>query len=382
MKCIICNSEIESDDNFCHHCGHWTAKGYTYFNKNEDHLKLLEGNAIKSENKMIALFVLISLLIILFTAISIIRGNEILKPFVYIKKKIFNYKYGYPTSVIKTDNQYHKVNISNLEEANTYIKDDLSTQTWQCKDNIDIYHIEEELKQKYKIKSISFCDMNIEEVKKIKNTMDKVWTLFPNTIGYLDTISITNANTKNEYIAYFQPIYQFINTTEDIDKYNKVNKTQILLNSYYYLNNKVLSKNVNEIIKKDFYVKDVNWESLIAHEMGHYITFVSLLKLNNIDSITLVTKENENKIKELITVINSHTYAKEILEQALNNYNKYNHQNLSSEELISNISNYATTSPDETIAEAIHDYYLHTNNANSYSLEIIKILKERLGEKS
>ena len=221
MKCIYCNSEIETDDNFCHHCGHWTAKGYTYFNQNEEHLKLLEGNATKTENKMTTLFTLISLLVILFTSISIIRENEILKPFIYIKKKAFSYKYGYSTSVIKTDNQYHKVSINNIDDAYRYIEKDISNQTWQCTDNIDIYHIEEELKQKYNIKSISFCDMETEEVTKIKNTLDKIWTLFPNTIGYLNTISISNTNTKNEYIACFQPVYQFINNNEDINKYQK-----------------------------------------------------------------------------------------------------------------------------------------------------------------
>ena len=380
MKCIICNSEIENDDNFCHQCGHWTAKGYTYFNQNEKHVKLLEGSATKTENKMITLFVLISILVILVTLISFIRGNEVLKPFIYIKKQAFNYKYGYSTSVIKTDNQYHKINISNLEVANNYIEKDLSTQNWQCRDNIDIYHIEEELKQKYEIKSISFCDIETEETQKIKNVIDKMWILFPNTIGYLDTISITNANSKDEYVAYFQPIYQFINRNEDINKYNKVNKTQILLNSYYFLNNKLLSNTVNEVIEENFYVKDTTWESLIAHEMGHYITFVSLLKQNNIDSITLVTKENENKINELISLINSHTYSQKIVEQALANYNKINNQNVSLETLTNSISKYASTSPDEAIAEAVHDYYLHGNNANTYSLEIIKILKERLGE--
>ena len=30
MKCIHCEAEIESDDNFCWKCGEWTSKGYTF----------------------------------------------------------------------------------------------------------------------------------------------------------------------------------------------------------------------------------------------------------------------------------------------------------------------------------------------------------------
>ena len=51
MKCMKCNREIEKDDNFCHHCGHWTPRGYTYFNDNKKNQELLNGNGRKLENK-------------------------------------------------------------------------------------------------------------------------------------------------------------------------------------------------------------------------------------------------------------------------------------------------------------------------------------------
>ena len=66
-----------------------------------------------------------------------------------------------------------------------------------------------------------------------------MYNLFPNISGALTNISITNASTNKEYIARFQPMFQFVNANEDITKYNKVNKTQILLNSYYFLNEEV-----------------------------------------------------------------------------------------------------------------------------------------------
>ena len=50
-----------------------------------------------------------------------------------------------------------------------------------------------------------------------------------------------------------------------------------------------------------------------------------------------------------------------------------------------NISKYANVKNknndiifDETIAEAIHDYYIHGNSAQKESLEIVKIIRERL----
>ena len=380
MKCFVCNSEIESDDNFCHHCGHWTARGYAYFNQDEEHLKLLNGKVNSSREKIVTLFVLISLLVILFVGISIFRGTAILKPFVYIKKQILNSKYGYSTSVIITDRQYQRLDINDLNDAYGIIESDILSQVWQCRDDLDVYHIEEDLKKKYNIKSISFCDMNIVEVNKIRGVLERMFSLFPGVIGYLDTISITNANVKDDYIAYYQPIYQFVNRNENIKLYNKVNKSQMLLNSYYYLNDDMLSKNISDVIGNNFYVKDANWESIVAHEFGHYITYVSLLKKKNIANMTLITPDNEVLQNELISIINHHVYSREIIEKALNNYNEKYHQSLNIDSFISSISKYAGVSVDEAIAEAVHDYYLHYNEANSCSIEIINVLKENLGE--
>ena len=219
--------------------------------------------------------------------------------------------------------------------------------------------------------------METEEVRKIEEVFNRFFLIFPSSIGYLDTLTITNDKDKNKFIAYFQPIHQFVNRNEDINNYNKVNKTQILLNSYYFLNKK-------EKIKENFYVKDATLESLIAHELGHYITFVALLKEKNITSITLTTKENEKELEEIISIINNNSFSNDILEKATNKYNEKYNSNLTTLHLAETISKYASTKningeliKDETIAEAVHDYYLHNDNANNYSKEIIYILKGR-----
>ena len=378
MKCIKCNSEIESDDNFCYNCGNWTPKGYSYLKENKDNI--LNSNVIKTENKLPTLFVLLSLLICITAIISVVRGQKILKPIVYLKKQIINKQFGYTTSIIKTDNNYYNQPIYDIESAYKIIENDLSSQSWQCIDNIDNYRIEENLKNKYKIKRISFCDMETEEVRKIEEVFNRFFLIFPTSIGYLDTLTITNDKDKNKFIAYFQPIHQFVNRNEDINNYNKVNKTQILLNKYYFLNKK-------EKIKENFYVKDATLESLIAHELGHYITFVALLKEKNITSITLTTKENEKDLEEIIIIINNNSFSNDILNNATNKYNTKYNSNLTTLQLANSISKYAGTKnvngeliKDETIAEAVHDYYLHKDNANNYSKEIITILKEKLGD--
>ena len=214
-----------------------------------------------------------------------------------------------------------------------------------------------------------------------------MYRLFPNIKGALTNVTITNTPSKSEYIARFQPMFQFVNSHESINEFNKVNKTQILLNSYYFLNNSILSKQIEDVVGKKWYVNGANWESTIAHEMGHYISFKLLLKENNIDNITFVTNSNEELINNIIKKFDNQEFSLEIVLSALNNYNiKYN-TSLSVDEFARLISEYAGAKDkngkliaDETIAEAIHDYYLHKANMNKASLEIVNVINLRLNK--
>lgn len=386
-NCIHCNAEIEHDDNFCFSCGNITPRGYSYFNNNEKNLKILNGNAVKQMNQTITLFTVTTILITTFAILIGLRGQNILKPFIYLEKQIFRHQYGYDTSLIVNNNQYNKIIINNIEQANKQIKKDTEDQKWKCKNNIDVYYIEQKLSTTYQITSVNFCDISTIEATKINKIIEKFFMLFPETKGYLNHIAITNPNNKEDYIAYFQPIYQFVNSNEDISNYNKVNKTQILLNSYYFLNETILSSNIEDIVGEDWYVKDVTWESLIVHELGHYITFVALLKENNIDNITLITKENEFQFNYILNDINSGNFSKQLVNEALENYHtKYN--NIDIENFTLSISKYAGSKNesgeliyDEAIAEAVHDYYLHGEKAKVNSLEIISVLKKKIGDR-
>ena len=388
MKCLNskCNAnEIENDDNFCYKCGYYTSKGYSFLKDKENVNKITSGVTFKQNERLSVLFGLLAILVVVFLSMLMIRGEKLYKPFSYIKKQSFNYMYGYNTSLMKTDNKYSKESINSYTEAKLFIKNDFLKQEYNCFNDTSVDVMTNKLESDYSIPSVSFCDISNTESTKIKNVIDKMYLLFPNVKGALTNITITNASTKSEYIARFQPMYQFVNIDEDINTYNKVNKTQILLNSYYFLNEDIMKKDVESVVGKDYYVKDATWESTIAHEFGHYVSFVLLLKKNGIDNITFVTKDNESKINSVIEEFNSGEYSLSLLNEALNNYNKKYIANLNINEFASMISNYAATKDkegkliaDETIAEAIHDYYLHGDNMNKASKEIISVISSKL----
>ena len=385
MKCIKCQEQINEEDNFCWNCGYLTIKGHKYFQDEDNIHKIFNGEVAKQNKEYSKLIILLLLIIISFFGILLVTGKGFINPFIYLKKQITNQFYGYKTSPIKTTNKYDKQKINTYEEALKFIEKDFDSHEYQCNKNNLLSQIEYEIENKYSIPSVLLCDISSNEAQKIKDVIDKTYSLFPNIKGWLTNITITNVSPKKEYIARFQPLYQFININEDINNYNKVNKTQILLNSYYYLNRNILDNQVQNEVGENWYVKDATWESIIAHELGHYILFKTYLKENNLENITLITKDNFAQISEITSSYGN--YSLNLLKEANENYQNHEKKELTIDEFALSISNYAGIKndkqeliADETIAESIHDYYLHENLSQKASLEIVDIIKRRLSE--
>ena len=387
MNCIDpkCDAtEIENDDNFCYKCGSFTAKGFAFLQDERNVRKMENGSTSKQNSRLSVLVVLLISSAVVFTAMLLIRGNDLFKPFFYIKKQIQNHQYGYNTTLLKTDNKYNE-EINTYDEAIEKIRMDFDSQDLACFNSLDVDILSREIEKNYLLANVSLCDMKEEVVKEIENTIKEFYSLFINIKGSLTNISITNTAEKDDYIARFQPMYQFVNINKDINEVNKVNKTQILLNSYYFLNEELLNKPLEEVSGGNYYVEGSTWYSTIAHELGHYVSFLTLLKKNGIYSIALETKENTSLIKDIINEYTSGNYSRELLEEALNNYNQKYSANKDIYEFASTISTYASSKDnegnllaEETIAEAVHDYYLHRDNMKASSREIVNVLKNRL----
>ena len=109
------------------------------------------------------------------------------------------------------------------------------------------------------------------------------------------------------------------------------------------------------------------------------------MRENKLENITFVTSKNESKINDVLNKFANGEFSQAILNQALKNYNYKNNTNLDLNSFALTISKYASTKDnngnliaDETIAEAIHDYYLHGNHCTKSSYEIVSIIKSRL----
>ena len=112
---------------------------------------------------------------------------------------------------------------------------------------------------------------------------------------------------------------------------------------------------------------------------------MTLLKEYGLSNITLETNLNSSVINKVLEYFDSGSHSKNIVSNALNNYNLRYNSNLTLEQFSLAISNYSGTKDkngniifEETIAEGVHDYYLHGTNCKKESYEIIQVIKDKL----
>ncbi len=295
-----------------------------------------------------------------------------------------NTKSKYQTAIV-WDNTYTGMRINNRSDAQKLIVNDSVSQKKNCPK--EIQSIENEIISNYQITAVNFCEMDASLAKELSKVIKSIYINYPDTRGYMTNISIRNVSIKDDQIiASFMPTFEFA-TSKTASTYPWVYKTQILLNSQYFLNAERLSASAKSGSNTGHFPNNATMYSPVAHELGHYLSFVALLKHYDVDSILLVNRSNQRKLINVITDFNNGDFSKSILQEAYNRYKKDGHTNMSFDTWRSTISKYAISKDnngsyiyDETIAEAFHDTYLNGNNAKPASKYIIIVLKEKLGK--
>lgn len=131
------------------------------------------------------------------------------------------------------------------------------------------------------------------------------------------------------------------------------------------INENIFNFNIRDFykegIKQNTNVKGTTYKDIGIHEAGHMISFEIIKKVNN-NNLQAMSFDYNN----LITTNN-------IVEKAFNNLKI--HDIIRKEKAVTNISNYALTNSEETIAEAFTDYYRNKDKANILSKEIVNVMK-------
>lgn len=284
-------------------------------------------------------------------------------------------------TVIDHTTKVKDATINSESDSIKLIQNEASLQEGKCNNNIN--YLEKDLSEYTNIYGVNFCEIDSQDVVAIVDTIKNVFEKFPDIRNFLTNVSIVNDGGTNSYIAAFKPAYTFA-TSNNSSKYPFVIKMQLLLNASYYLNDQYLDNVIKNAVETNYFPKDTTKESLVAHELGHALTYILDIKYNNSVNTLLLKKEDFKKYTSTLKDYTENTFSKKIYNDAYLNY-CYKYGNISEEEFRKNISLYADSKDaagnviyNETIAEAFHDYYLHGDKAKKESIEIMNVLNQYL----
>lgn len=392
MFCSNCGNKCDNNSSFCPNCGKM--------------IRIINNSNNNSNKKMIILGLIIGiiLVLILFLIFGIVNvakdryyfgkgiDNPVNNPVetpddgsiteTVIEKTPKKNKY---STVIVYDHVYNGVKINNKLDAFDLIIKDSVNQKSQCP--TDIKAIEDEIINKYGITAVNLCELDPNFAREIGNVFRKVYDEFPGARGYITNLTLVNGSLQNSYIAAFMPVFNFA-TSDTASTYPWVIKTHVLLNTSYFLNVDRLESAARDGSSSSHFPKNSTIYSPVAHELGHYLSFLALMKKYYVDSILLIDDTNISSFYKLYDDFAKGDYSLSMITEAYQKYKNDTNTTMSLDEWRGTISNYALAKDnsgnyiyDETIAEAFHDVYLNGDNASIASKYVVSVLKEKLGSR-
>ena len=378
-KCIRCGNQLDPHDVFCCKCGCITTYGNSYVTWDNNKQKIDNGKIIRKKKSLFRQSVFCALLVIVFIAICFIKQLEFFYPIFKFEKMVLQGINGYPAVLTDNERTYYGKKVDSIEAAKELIADDYYSQELKCRYTIEKDELEEAMEKKYDLASVHFCDVSVDTIKKVDLVFEKMYNLFPSIKGHLTNLSVDNMSRDYDGVAAFIPYYPFVNDTLNVKNYNKVYKTEILLNSKYFLNDALLAQSTPAK-----YVSGGTNLDHLAHYLGRYVAFTAVIKKHQAENIILETSKNTDRIEQVIKDEENEELYQEIVFGSYNNYKEQNGGEVTYENFLKNISDKASEkendyiSRETVIAEAIYDYYLHGDSASKASLSVIETLKKYL----
>lgn len=383
--CSKCGAPVENGQQYCSKCGNFVSNSNNGSNSSKGDGRLKKKFVFVGIGIGIGFFLLIILFVFLFQnsrekyyfGSNSYEQEEDISP----SSESVNRRGKYSTAIIY-DHTYSGVEIDDDTDALELIVKDSVDQKDQCPS--EIRSIEDEIISKYGITAVNLCEMNVEFARELENVFEKIYTDYPQVRGYITNLTLVNASLSDGYIAAFMPVFNFA-TSKTSSTYPWVIKTQVLLNTSYFLNLERLEASVVDGANSGHFPPNATIYSPVAHELGHYLSFLAMMKSYQLDSILLVDNNNINTFYELYSDFGEGNYSLSMIKEAYSKYQKDTNTALTLDEWRGTISQYALAKDnsgeyiyDETVAEAFHDVYLNGDNAKDASKYIVAVLKEKL----
>ena len=376
MKCNKCGNVINSENiSFCPNCG-------TFLLNND----VVPVPVKKSKKKFNPVYIIIVLIWVCGIAFVYNISQEYFyfadvkdSDDIYVNTNEISNVVG-ETRIIY-DNRYEDLNISSASDVVSYIIEDSIAQKEGC--SSEILSIENEIINNYGINAVNLCEMDIDFAKEVRDVAKFIYENYPSARGNITNLTLGNVGDKS-FMAAFMPIFTFI-TSDTSSGYPIGIKSEIILNAKFFLNPNKIHNNVVYGSNSGYFPPNATRSSTIAHEFGHYLSYVAMLNNYNVDDFLYVRTNRVDLLLEVNEDFNEGYFSYRMIKEAYDLYVGQYGSKLTFDEFRGTISEYAVAKDkngnyiyDETIAEAFHDCYLNGNNATIASKLIVQVLNSYL----
>ncbi len=281
------------------------------------------------------------------------------------------------------DRQYiKKGNVSSTSDVLKYVQADNSKNKANCPS--DMVSLEVTMENRFGITAVNFCEMDKELANELKSIAEYVYNRYPNARGYMTNFTVATVSENATYMAAFMPMFTFVKSDTGTG-YPIGLKSQIILNTKYFLNLGKINNSVSYGVKTGYFPKNATPSSTVAHEFGHYLSYVAMLNYYKQNDMIYIPQSKSNLMFTIYNDFNNGDFSKKLLEEAYKEYKKKYGSSLSFDEFRASISSYSIAKDsngnyiyDETIAEAFHDCYINGNGAAPASIVIMNTLEKYL----
>ena len=220
------------------------------------------------------------------------------------------------TSIVFDYQYFEQLIFNNENDVRRLIASDSNKQKGNCLPNV--IKIENEIINNYGIVAVNFCEMPVQMAEELKDVISYIYVNFPTARDYLTNMTIANVGA-NTYIAAFMPVFTF-GTSRTSTGYPVAIKTQIILNAKYFLNIDRLTNSVEYGVKSGYFPRGASKSSAVAHEFGHYLSYVALLNHYNTSRLNFVRASQSELLYDVYDDLNNGNYSLQILKEAYNRY--------------------------------------------------------------
>lgn len=355
----------------------YAQSNYNYNNYVEPNYNYNQQNSQPKKEKNSWIYLIIGGLVVIIIVILLIPTNSNSKGYYFsnegtevtYNKSVYRRTTADPSIYVSsyvgnlTDYKNQLTQISNAQKAN-------------CQKSSTLKY-EKEMMEKYGLYTANLCELSDTMLEKILEIYAYAEKEYKGIFDYAyASQSLYNADSQFAKESGFESgVIAFYGAIPSANSNAGLNvKTMMGLSSTYFLNEPYFGSVVNNNVQAKHFPANTNIYSPVMHELGHKLHFDLVFKKYGIDNISIVNSTNIKQFYRVLGDINSNETSAEIVKKAIKNI--YNVDATNVLEYTKEISGYAASSINESIAESVHDYYLNGQKANKLSLEIVKILKE------